>query len=111
MFTCETDGGISNWIVNGSLPEALPSNISESLNTSKCITNNGSTILELVIQARAEYNGTIIFQCLVVESGSSTAQSATLTIQGITYSFQDAGVYMLLICLRSTVSRIKCKCY
>ena len=87
MFTCETDGGISNWIVNGSLPEALPSIVHESLNISDSITNNESTIIELVIQARAEYNGTE-FQCLVVEMGRPPAKSdiVILMIQGIGYS-------------------------
>lgn len=87
MFTCETDGGISSWTVNGSLPEALPSNIHESLNISDSVTNNKSTIIELVIQARDEYNGTE-FQCLVVEIGHPLAKSdiVILMIQGISYS-------------------------
>ena len=84
VFTCETVGGILAWIVNGTQREVHPAEIRTDLIVSEIITDDGTTLENLIIPARAEYNGTAV-QCFVGIFGGSTAQSdnVTLTIQGI----------------------------
>ena len=83
MFTCETDGGLSGWRINGTLLQNLPQEIHSDFMVSSIITANGSTVENLTIPARAEYNGTRV-QCLVGIFGGSSdeSKSVTLKIQG-----------------------------
>ena len=83
VFTCETDGGLSGWRINGSLLHDLPSEILSDLDALVTSTAEGSTVESLTIPARAEYNETRV-QCLVVTFGGGYSESdnATLKIQG-----------------------------
>ena len=85
VFTCETDGGLSVWRINGSLLYYLPSEIRSDLDVSETNTAEGTTVEVLTIPARAEYNETKV-QCLVgiFGGGSSESENATLKIQGTT---------------------------
>ena len=88
MFTCETDGGLSGWRINGTVLQNLPQEIHSDFMVSPTITPEGSTVEVLTIPARAEYNGTRV-QCLVVIFGGSSEESenVTLKIQGIKEPF------------------------
>ena len=83
-FTCETDGGLSGWRINGTVLQELPPEIHDDLDVSVSTTAEGSRVEILTIPARAEYNGTKI-QCLVLKIGGHSAESenVTLTVQGI----------------------------
>ena len=83
-FICESDGGLSGWRINGTLRRHLPPEIHNDLSVSSATTAEGTTVEELTIPARAEYNGTRV-QCVVLDFGGSSAESenATLKIQGI----------------------------
>ena len=83
MFTCETDGGVFGWKINGTLLEGLPPEIRSDVMISVTNTPEGSTVESLTIPARAEYNGTRV-QCLVGIFGGSSDESenVTLEIQG-----------------------------
>ena len=84
VFTCETVGGILVWVVNGTQREVHPPEIRRDLVVSETIIDGGTTLENLTIPARAEYNGTRV-QCFVGIFGGSTVQSenAILRIQGI----------------------------
>ena len=88
VFTCETIGGITVWIVNGTQREVHTPEIRRDLVVSETITDGGTTLETLTIPARADYNGTTV-QCFVGIFGGSTVQSgnATMTIQGIATSY------------------------
>ena len=83
-FTCVTVGGTLVWIVNGTQREVHPAEIRRVLVVSETITDDDTTLENLTIPARAEYNGTRV-QCFVGIFGGSTVQSenATMRIQGI----------------------------
>ena len=85
VFSCETTGGITSWIINGTLLELLPSNIQRELLEPPGInTPDGTRLENLTIPARAEYNGTRV-QCVVFTADGLTAiesESATFRIQG-----------------------------
>ena len=87
VFKCETDGGVSGWRINGTLPEDLPPAVGSDLEFPSTNTDEGNTLLKLIIPARAEYNNTRV-QCLTGTFGSSSAESnaAILKIQGIVCS-------------------------
>ena len=82
-FTCETDGGISTWRINGTLLQDLPPEIHSDLDALVTNTAEGTRVERLTIPARAEYNGTRV-QCLVLGFGGGSAASgnATLKVQG-----------------------------
>ena len=84
MFTCETDGGLSGWRINGTLRQDLPPEIRSDVDVSEdTITANGSTVKTLTIPARAEYNRTEV-QCVVLGfNGSAESENVKLNIQGI----------------------------
>ena len=83
VFTCETVGGILNWVVNGTLRYFHSEEIRNDLIISEISTEGGSTLETLTIPARAEYNGTRV-QCAVLTfGGSDQSENATLSIQGI----------------------------
>ena len=84
VFSCEVNGGLSGWRINGTLSEDLSTEIHDDLNFSSTDTAEGNTLLTLTIPARALYNGTRV-QCLTARFGGSSAESenATLNIQGI----------------------------
>ena len=85
VFTCETRGGASLWVVNGMLLEELEQSSPELRADISTETNisGGITMETLTIQAKAQYNGTR-FQCGVLTfSGSDQSENATLKIQGI----------------------------
>ena len=83
MFTCETDGGFSGWRINGTQLQDLPPEIRNDVVISVTNTAEGSTVENLTIPARAEYNGTRV-QCLVGIFGgpSDESENVTLKIQG-----------------------------
>ena len=86
VFTCETDGGLPGWRVNGTLLQDLPPDIRSDLVVLETNTDEGSTLEQITIPARAEYNTTKI-QCLalaVAFSGSEESENATIIIQGVT---------------------------
>ena len=90
VFTCETVGGAPVWVVNGTQREVHPAEMRRDLVVTETITDNDTTLENLTIPARAEYNGTRV-QCFVgLYYGGSTVQSgnATMTIQGIASSHQ-----------------------
>lgn len=82
MFTCETNGDATTWIVNGTALNVLPPGIRKDLMDTSANIPEG-TLVNLIIPARAEYNGTTV-QCLVVNVGVSSVESeiAKLEIQG-----------------------------
>ena len=83
MFTCETDGGVSGWRINGTVRQTLPPEIERDIEVSVTTTTEGSTVERLTFPGRAEYNGTKI-QCLVLGfGGSAESENVTLTVQGI----------------------------
>ena len=83
MFTCEAVGGTLGWIVNGTQREVHPPEIRRDLVVSETITDDGTTLENLTIPARAEYNETRV-QCAVFTfGGSNQSEIATMTIQGI----------------------------
>ena len=86
VFTCETDGSLSTWRINGILPGDLPPAVGSDLELSTTITDNGTILLTLTILARAEYNNTRV-QCLTGTFGGPSVESETviLKVQGITY--------------------------
>ena len=83
-FTCETVGGTLAWIVNGTQREVHPAEIRRDLIVSETIADDDTTMENLTIPARAEYNGTRV-QCFVGIFGGSKVQSenAIMRIQGI----------------------------
>ena len=82
VFTCETVGGSLIWVVNGTQRELIDPEIRRELAISESFNDGGSTVEELTIPARTEYNGTRV-QCLVLSlSGSDQSENATLLIQG-----------------------------
>ena len=87
VFTCETDGGLFGWRINGTRLQTLPPEIRNDVMVSVTNTAGGSTVERLTIPARAEYNGTRV-QCLVGVFGGSSDESenATLKIQGRSYT-------------------------
>ena len=88
VFTCETDGGISGWRVNGIILQELPPAIRMDLEIIGANTAEGTRLESLIIPARAEYNGTRVL-CFVQELGGLFMESAnvTLRIQG-SYNYQ-----------------------
>ena len=86
VFTCETDGGISGWRVNGTLSGDLPPAVQNILEFSSTNTDEGTTLLKLTIPARAECNNTRV-QCVSGTFGGSSVESETaiLKVQGTTY--------------------------
>jgi hypothetical protein len=93
VFTCETDGGLSGWSLNGTILEDLSPEIHGDLKVSRLNTAQGSRVENLTIPARAEYNGTR-FQCLVVALSHPTlhSESALLKIQGPLSAVRDIRV-------------------
>ena len=86
VFKCETTGGITSWIINGTLIELLPPEIHRDLSETGINTPIGTRLENLTIPARAEYNATRV-QCVVfTANGLSVVESenATFYIQGIT---------------------------
>ena len=83
MFTCETDDGFSGWRINGTRLQDFPPEIRNDVMVSVTNTPEGSTVENLTIPAKVEYNETRV-QCLVVKVGGSSDESenATLKIQG-----------------------------
>ena len=83
MFTCEIDGDLLGWKINGTVLEHLPQEIRSDFMDSDTNTPEGTIVENLTIPARAEYNGTRV-QCLVVTLGGSSDESenASLKIQG-----------------------------
>ena len=72
------------WLVNGTQRSTFLPDIRIDLVVSEIITPEYTTVQNLTIPARAQYNGTRV-QCLSVIIGVSLVESdnVTLTIQGI----------------------------
>ena len=98
VFTCETNGGITSWRVNGTQRQILLPDIRSDLVVSEITTPEGTTVETLTIPARAQYNGTRV-QCLSVIAGGPFVESdnATLTIQGITFNPHVSVLYFCLL--------------
>ena len=83
MFECETDNGFPGWKVNGTLLQDLSPEVRRDFVILETNTDIGSTVEQLMIPGRAEYNGTKI-QCLSVGFGiSAESEIVSLEIQGI----------------------------
>ena len=105
VFTCETNGGITSWRVNGTQRELFLPDIRGDLVVSEEIsTPEGTTVQNLTIPARAQYNGTRV-QCLSGIFGGPLVEgdNVTLTIQGICSFFSNCllthHLYSLSVCL------------
>ena len=83
MFTCETRGAFSGFLVNGTEPDLIPPEIRRDLDISESLTAEATTVQTLTLQARSDYNGTV-FQCVALTlSGSAGSENVTLHIQGM----------------------------
>ena len=82
VFNCETRGGTSSWKVNGISINNLPSGIDDDFTDSLTKTENKS-VLTLTVQAKEQYNETIIQCGIVWYGGSVNSTNSTLLIQGI----------------------------
>ncbi|CAI8038995.1 hypothetical protein GBAR_LOCUS21703, partial [Geodia barretti] len=93
VFTCETDGGLAGWRLNGTILENLPPEIHNDLVVLTLNTAQGSRVENLTIPAKAKYNGTVV-QCLVVALSHPALLSgnATLIIQGPLSAVRDLSV-------------------
>ena len=82
VFTCETNGHFSYWMLNGTLLYDLPPG---DWSQGSAYTAAWTILIELSIIARAEYNGTIV-ECLTVlwigRQPLVETENATLNIQG-----------------------------
>ena len=87
VFTCETDGSISGWRVNGTILQALPPAIEMDLEIFGDNTAEGTRLETLTIPAKAEYNGTIV-SCFAQELGGLFTESANVTLR-----FQGSYIY------------------
>ena len=83
VFTCETDGGLPGWRVNGTLLHDLPRQIREGIHIEERNTDHHTTIEMFTIPAKAGYNETKI-NCLSAEVDGPFVESETaiLKIQG-----------------------------
>ena len=82
VFTCETRGGSTSWRVNGTLLDELPPAIEMDLEIIGANTAEGTRLENLIIPAKAEYNGTRV-SCSVQQRGSfMESANVTLRIQG-----------------------------
>ena len=83
LFTCETDGGIPDWRVNGTQLHDLLRQIREDICIEGRNTDHNTTIETFTIPAKAGYNETKI-NCLVLDIYGSSVESETaiLRIQG-----------------------------
>ena len=79
-FTCETDGDHPSWRVNGKFLNRLPPEMRNDI--------NDTTPGKLILEAKAEYNGTKVM-CVVApldgpsDGPSVESENVTLTIIGI----------------------------
>ena len=105
MFTCETIGGTPSWVVNRTQREVIdPEIIRDLMISEETIIDGGSTVQDLTIPARAEYNGTRV-QCLVFSlSGSDQSENATMIIQGIVVDYCWVG-YMTALSRSTIISK------
>ena len=81
-FTCEVNGGISDWKLNGTIINDLPPIIGRGLQTYLGISDRGNPLEILTFRATAIYNGSII-QCVTFGHFSRESENATLNIQGL----------------------------
>ena len=80
MFVCEVDGGFSAWKVNGTPSNSLELEIRRDLVIpQQQVTEEGNILIQLIIPARAEYNGTRV-QCVI--PGSQESKNVTMNVQG-----------------------------
>ena len=87
MFKCVTAGQdyLTGWKLNGTLWQDLPPEI-ESKTKLQAINHNGTRLEYLRIEARVEYNGTLV-QCLILSTDGFSmleSENATLTVLGNT---------------------------
>ena len=83
MFTCETRGAFSGFLVNGTEPDLISPENPCDLKISESLTAERTTVQTLTIQAKSDYNGTV-FQCVALTlSGSVESANVTLHIQGM----------------------------
>ena len=96
VFTCVTVDGTLSWIVNGTQREVHSDEIRRDLVVSETIIDGGTTLENLTIPARAEYNGTRV-QCAVLTfGGSDQSENATLRIQGSSICSYKHETYLYL---------------
>ena len=83
VFSCEIDGGLPEWRVNGTSYNSLSSEIRTDIMTDNGVSENGYTLLTLIIPARAEYNETTV-QCatLNAEKYPTESEIVLFNIQG-----------------------------
>ena len=81
VFKCKVNGGVSFWKVNGTPFNNLELEIRRDLTIpQQQNTEEGNILIQLIIPAKAEYNGTRV-QCVIV--GSQESENVTLNVQGI----------------------------
>lgn len=87
-FQCEVDGGHTDWRLNGTFLGSLSPEIHDDLTTYSSVSNDGYTLLRLVIVSRAIYNESTV-QCVTGHFNSITNESeiVTLKVQGISFMF------------------------
>ena len=83
IFSCEINGGVETWIVNGTSYNSLSSEIRTDLMTVNGVSENGCILLTLTIPARAEYNETTV-QCASynIELEPTESEIASFKVQG-----------------------------
>ena len=99
-FLCEVDGGLADWSLNGIFFGSLSSEIHDDLATYRSVSENGYTLLRLVIRAKAKHNGTLV-QCVTGDFNGITDKSinVTLEIQGISDSLHYSISYQVQVSL------------
>ena len=69
-FMCEIDSDTLVWKINGTERSNTPPEIRTDLVVRETITSGGSTVEDLAIPAKAEYNGTLV-QCIILSTQES----------------------------------------
>ena len=85
VFSCEINGGLPGWRVNGTIYDNLSPEIRTDLMTDNNLSDNGYTLLTLAIPAslRAKYNETTV-QCVTfnIELEQTESEIVSFKIQG-----------------------------
>ena len=101
VFRCESSGGISAWRINGTRWNKLSLLIHSDISVIKNNTDNGTTLEQLTILGRAEYNGTTV-RCEVGNgSFDSVAESdiVTMMVQGTYSIYSMMTTFSVYVCM------------
>ena len=88
IFSCEVNGGLATWRVNGTYYNSLSPEIRNDVYVFQEDGAGGHEILKLTIPGKAKYNGTKV-QCVAGEFGRDPVESlnATMKVQGVLYIY------------------------